>query len=147
MPTSRRAFVSLMAVSGTAGSALLSACLSDGQPTTDADAGNVSAIPVGTLRAIAGNPVMIGRDAGGLYAMTTLCSHAQCDLKSQGTISASGISCACHGSKFDANGLVTGGPASTTLPHFVVTLSATGVVTIHQGQPASASARTAVPVT
>lgn len=108
-------------------------------------AGNVSAVPVGTLKAVGGQPVAIGRDAGGLYSLSLICTHEQCDISSNGDVSASGISCSCHGSKFSANGEVTRGPATTALKHYKVDLAADGSITIQAGTVVDAATRTAVP--
>jgi Rieske Fe-S protein len=108
-------------------------------------AGNVSDLPVGTLRAVEGAPVYIGRDAHGLYAMTTTCPHAGCDMSTDGSVSANGVVCDCHGSRFDANGAVVRGPATTPLVHFAVTVDGTGIVTIEGRAQVSAGVRTSVP--
>ncbi len=141
--TTRREFVRIMAYTGAATPLFAAGCASSGQPTNDVAAGNISAIPVGTLRAISSDPVAIGRDGAGLYAMSTLCTHAQCDMRSNGSVASDGMSCACHRSKFDVNGTPTGGPAQSTLPHFAVSLGSDGAVTIHQSQTVSSGTRTA----
>lgn len=107
-------------------------------------AGNVADLPVGTLQAIDGAPAFIGRDERGLYAMTSTCTHEGCDMISDGSVGAGGIDCACHGSRFDANGAVLRGPANSPLTHFKVTLDASGNVTVEGGTTVSASTRTAV---
>ncbi len=103
-------------------------------------AGNVSALPVGTLRAVPGVPACIGHDAQGVYAMTLTCTHAGCDI-SDGTVAASGLVCRCHGSGFDANGAVTNGPATEPLQHFAVSIDAQGILTIHGDMNVGASTR------
>ncbi len=143
--TSRRAFVRIMALSGAATPLLaVSGCASN-QPGNDVNAGNVSAIAIGSMRGISSDPVAIARDVDGLFAMTTLCTHAGCDMRMSGSIAADGMRCACHNSKFDKSGNPTGGPAQSPLQHFNVSIAADGTVTIHQSQSVSASARTAVP--
>ena len=143
--TSRRAFVRIMVASGAATPLLVAGCAaSSGQPTNDVAAGNISAFPVGTLKGMANDPVALGRDSGGLYAMSTLCTHAFCDMRSRGSIVADGMYCNCHGSKFDSNGNPTGGPAPSTLPHFAVSLGSDGAITIHQSQSVSTGTRQAV---
>jgi len=48
------------------------------------------------------------RSEKGFYAISAVCTHLGCitDRAADGT-----FKCPCHGSRFDANGLVTGGPA------------------------------------
>jgi cytochrome b6-f complex iron-sulfur subunit len=131
---SRRFFLRVIAAGGaSAGVCSLGfGCSSPPSATLDApvDAGNVSALPVGTLRAVTGESVAIGRDTGGVYALSTICTHAGCDIATSGTISSSGLDCGCHGSRFDANGAVLNGPATTPLPHFEVTIDTSGDITI-----------------
>jgi Rieske Fe-S protein len=81
-----------------------SACSS--APVSPADlgdlaAGNVSALTVPSLTVLQPMPVRIGRDAGGIYAMTLTCTHAGCDI-GMGTVNPSGLQCPCHGSQYDA---------------------------------------------
>ncbi len=114
-----------------------------GPSSVDTAAGNVSALPVGSLQAV-GNSLCVGRDAGGVYAMSTICTHAGCDISGQGTISSSGLYCACHGSRFDPNGKVTRGPAGSPLQHYSVTVDAQGELTVHPATKVDASARLAV---
>ncbi len=105
-------------------------------------AGSASAFAVGTLEAVPGWPVIIGRDGGGFYAMTSTCTHAGCDMAADGSVGAEGVFCGCHGSRFDANGAVLRGPASAPLAHFKVSIDASGSVTIDGNTKVSASTRT-----
>ncbi len=103
--------------------------------------GKLADYPVGALKGIAGWSLIVARDGAGLYAMSSLCTHAGCDMV--GDVSAQGIFCQCHGSSFDANGDVTGGPARSPLSHFSVKVDATGAITVDGTHPVAASTRTA----
>ena len=105
--TSRREFVRILVVSGAATPLFATGCISSAQPTNDVAAGNLSSFPVGTLKGMPNDPVALGRDSSGLYAMSTLCTHAYCDMRSNGSIVSDGLFCSCHGSKFDRNGSPT----------------------------------------
>ena len=88
---------------------------------------------------------MIARDAGGVYAMSTICTHEQCDINGgSGTISNTELVCTCHDSRFDPNGNVTSGPASGQLKHYLVTIDAAGEITITAGSAVSGTTRVAV---
>lgn len=104
---------------------------------------NVRDVPVGTL-GVARPGVLLGRDPGGLYAMTAICTHNQCDLTVYGTFDASGISCMCHGSRYSTNGQAVGGPAIDPLKHYKVTVTSDGSITIDAATVVDASARTEV---
>ena len=68
------------------------------------------------LHIVAGSKVLVGRDDQGLYALTSICPHEFCDMDSKqggqpvGTVTAQGITCNCHNSKFDALGNALSGP-------------------------------------
>ena len=63
-----------------------------------------------TLTPVAGKHVAIGRDGGGIYAMTLVCTHSGCDIAG-GAVSFAGLVCPCHGSRYNNQGQVTLGPA------------------------------------
>jgi Rieske Fe-S protein len=142
---SRRYFLKVFVVGAATSASLLNACSStaNGQPEPIGDiaAGNVSALQVGEVKAVPGSPVFIGRDNSGVYAMTTTCTHMGCDLAS-GTISATTITCMCHGSQFDLDGAVVKGPANGSLVHYAVTVASDGSLTVHGGTTVDASTRT-----
>ena len=119
------------------------ACGAETGPALDPliDAGNQSSLSVGTLRPIAGKGVAIGRDAGGIYAMSLICTHAGCDISLDGSVSGGSVQCFCHGSVFDGQGIVLRGPAGSPLPHLVVTADDSGELTIHGDQTTSPSTR------
>jgi Rieske Fe-S protein len=88
--------------------------------------------------------VCIGRDAQGVYAMTLTCTHEGCDMGTEGSVSASGVVCDCHGSRFDVDGAVTQGPATSALQHFAVTVDAAGALTIDGATTVASSVRLTV---
>ncbi|MFV0389661.1 MAG: ubiquinol-cytochrome c reductase iron-sulfur subunit [Pyrinomonadaceae bacterium] len=61
--------------------------------------------------------VAVFRDAGGVYAISTICTHLGCIVKT----SKDGFDCPCHGSGFTADGTVRKGPAPKPLPWLKVT--------------------------
>ena len=124
--------------------AAASACSSAGvgpAQVGDVPAGNVSQLAVGSLQKVGIEPVCIGRDKAGVYAMTLTCTHAGCDMGQNGSVSGQGLFCGCHGSVFDANGNVVRGPATQPLDHFAVTADASGNLTVRGGQIVDAGQR------
>jgi Rieske Fe-S protein len=149
--SSRRRFLEVVAAGGAA-AFVLPACGSSNTssggaaPTNvgDVQAGSAQGTTVGMLQTVGTQPVALGRDAGGLYAMTLTCTHAGCNMAASGTVAPSGIVCSCHGSEFDANGEVTRGPASAPLAHFEVAVDTSGNVVVHTATVVDSSTRTPV---
>jgi Rieske Fe-S protein len=59
-----------------------------------------------------GRAVAIFRDDEGVHAVSTICTHLGCVVKT----APDGFECPCHGSRFTADGAVTKGPAPRALP-------------------------------
>ena len=55
--------------------------------------------------------VAVFRDAEGVYAISTICTHLGCVVKP----GAAGFECPCHGSRFKPDGAVAKGPAPRPL--------------------------------
>lgn len=104
---------------------------------TGTNAGAVSSYPQGTWKKV--GAFIIGHDANGLFAFSTVCTHNGCSI---GAPSATGATqCPCHGARFDGNGNVTAGPASSPLPHFALSVC-NGQVFVNTNTTVSASTRT-----
>lgn len=104
-------------------------------------AGKISDITVGTLKVI--NNAVLARDSGGLYAMSSICTHQGCAVLASGAATA-GLNCPCHGSAFDQNGAVTHGPAPSPLEHYQVDLASNGAITIRGEITVASTTRTPV---
>jgi len=146
---SRRYFLKVLAVGAATSAGALSACSGSnggGQAEAfgDVSAGNISALAVGQVKAVPGAPAFIGRDANGVYAMTTTCTHQGCDMSTGVSSSNQRIICQCHNSVFSFNGDVEMGPASSPLDHFKVDIATDGTITVHGGATVASSVRTAV---
>lgn len=85
-------------------------------------------LPPGEAFVPPGRAVAIYKDPAGIYAVSTICTHLGCVVKSN----AEGFECPCHGSRFSANGDVTKGPAPRALPWLKVSVSG-GAVTVDEG--------------
>jgi cytochrome b6-f complex iron-sulfur subunit len=82
--------------------------------------------PPGTRIARDVERVCIVREGNKIAAISTTCTHLGCIV----AIADTGFACPCHGSHYDQDGNVTGGPAPKPLPWFQVTLAPNGDVVI-----------------
>jgi nitrite reductase/ring-hydroxylating ferredoxin subunit len=87
------------------------------QTTTDAKAA-LLATPDGTTRDYRNLGFFLLKDAAGIYAMTTICTHMGCTV---GLPVGTRITCPCHGSQYDLGGGNQLGPATVPLVHYQVT--------------------------
>ncbi len=88
-------------------------------------------LPPGTAFVPPGRSVAVFRGAGGVYAVSLICTHLGCVVKQ----SAAGFDCPCHGSKFAPDGAVTKGPAPKALPWLAVKRTGAGSYIIDEGKP------------
>ena len=69
-------------------------------------------LPEGEAFIPPGRNVAVFRDGEGIFAISTVCTHLGCIVKT----SANGFDCPCHGSGFKKDGTVRKGPAPKPLP-------------------------------
>src|SRR5215471_5594657 len=141
--TTRRRFLAVVSTGTVATLAACSGANGGVGPDSfgDVSAGLVTNLPVGAVKAIAGAPAAVARDAQGVYALTLTCTHNGCTVSVIGLPPNISLRCPCHGSQFDANGGVKQGPAQDPLVHFAVDIDAAGNITVHGGQQVDASVR------
>lgn len=84
-------------------------------------------LPEGEAFIPPGRNVAVFRDAEGVFAISTVCTHLGCIVKT----SAAGFDCPCHGSGFQKDGTVRKGPAPKPLPWLKVSNSG-GTLTIDE---------------
>jgi len=70
--------------------------------------------------------ILLRTPKGELKAYRQTCTHLGCAVGAADT----GFACPCHGSRFDQDGNVTGGPAPRPLPWFQVTLAPNGEIEV-----------------
>ena len=78
--------------------------------------------PPGTRITLESRRICVVREGTKLAAVSTTCTHLGCIVG----LSDTGFACPCHGSRFDQDGNVTGGPAPKPLPWYKVTLAPNG---------------------
>ena len=76
-------------------------------------------LPPGEAFIPADRAVAVFRDGDGVYAISTICTHLGCVVKSH----AEGFECPCHGSRFTPEGAVAKGPAPRPLTWLKVTVA------------------------
>lgn len=128
--SNRRTFLTWLSSVGLFGSAVLSAFsnlvfikprATYGQPQRFS-IGKPDEYPPGTRISLDQRRVCIVREGSKVAAISTTCTHLGCIVG----LSDTGFACPCHGSRFDTDGNVTGGPAPRPLPWFKVTLAPNG---------------------
>ena len=92
---------------------------------------------VGTETRFEKENVYLFRDTEGIYAVSSVCTHLGCTVAR----STEGFGCPCHGSKFDSNGKVTGGPAPRALPWLEVGRAADGQLVVYDDREVAAGTR------
>ncbi len=100
-------------------------------------AGPPDAFPDGGLTPLPQKPVLIGRDEGGLFALSAICTHLGCTV----TPGSEGLTCPCHGSRFSTDGANLSGPAPRPLPHLALTFNDDGLVEVDLSQAVAPHSR------
>ena len=95
-----------------------------GACTPRAAAGPAAAIAIGQAKQLTSGSYtfFLCRDAGGLFAVSAICSHASCVVRRQ----AARFYCPCHGATYDLNGQRPTAPALVPLDHYAVCLDGDG---------------------
>ncbi len=98
------------------------------EPPTVFRAGSPADYPDGTVRFNHEHRAYVIGGAGGIYALSAVCTHLGCITR---YVSDEGvIACPCHGSRFDLEGNVIHGPAPRALPWLEVKADATGALVV-----------------
>lgn len=139
-PGSRRGFLQVL------GASALVSCLHPAEkPTGRLQIGNVKDLDTaGSFKLSDAESVAVFRDDGGLYAMTLVCTHEQCDMRTYGKVTADQLTCNCHGSVFDPDGNVKNGPAEKPLDHYLVEVETNGDIFVNADKTVPAETRVAM---
>ena len=135
----RRRMLAWLSSVGLAGSAVLAVVsnlvffkprVTYGQPAKF-QIGKPEEYPPGTRIAREAERICIVREGNRVAAISTTCTHLGCSV----SISDTGFACPCHGSRYDQDGNVTGGPAPKALPWFKVSLAPNGEIEVDKNAP------------
>lgn len=86
--------------------------------------------PAGAAFLPPGRSAAVFRDAEGVFALTRVCTHLGCIVKSE----ADGFHCPCHGSRFAPDGSVVKGPAPKALAWLAVSRVAPGTYLVDEAK-------------
>jgi cytochrome b6-f complex iron-sulfur subunit len=84
--------------------------------------GPASAYPAGTIKVFSDQRIRVISTPTGVAAMSLICTHLGCVVSEN----SDGFHCPCHGSKFDLEGYVLGGPAPRALHWLPISRAADG---------------------
>ena len=102
------------------------------EPPTRFSVGRFEDIAVGTLLVLPEQKIYVAHTPAGFFAMSAVCTHLGCMTRY--LAGQDGISCPCHGSRFDLAGRVTDGPAPLPLMRFHLSAS-DGELVVDAGRP------------
>lgn len=92
------------------------------EPSTRIRLGKPENFPLGSVTRVEAAQAFVFSGDDGIHVISSVCTHLGCIVSH----SEEGMRCPCHGSAFDAQGRVTGGPAPRDLPWLEVVQSADG---------------------
>ncbi len=95
-------------------------------PPTLIRAGKPDDYKEGIKEVMADERIAVVRDKRGFAAISITCTHLGCTVQT----SDAGYECPCHGSQYDNDGFVTGGPAPRPLDWYQVSVAPNGELEI-----------------
>jgi cytochrome b6-f complex iron-sulfur subunit len=130
----RRTFLTTLGLGGVGFSALIAGIGNlmylkpavDYGPPMVVRAGRPEEYKEGIKETLENERVVILRDKKGFAAISVTCTHLGCTVRT----SDAGFECPCHGSQFDNDGFVTGGPAPRPLDWYQVSIAPNGEIEI-----------------
>jgi Rieske Fe-S protein len=111
--------------------------LAEGSCSGTVSGGIASAVVAGSPVYISSSKIYVCRDAMGLYAMSSACTHQGCKL----TAEATEFYCNCHGATFNLNGEAPTSPAHKALSHYALCVNSAGDIEINPSEVVDPSTR------
>lgn len=90
--------------------------------------GDPAQFAVGTTTRVDTGNFFLFRDDQGFHAISSVCTHLGCIVAHQDS---EGFACPCHGSRFNEEGNVVGGPAPAGLPWLEIALAPDGQLQVN----------------
>jgi cytochrome b6-f complex iron-sulfur subunit len=145
-PVERRDFLGMTALASAAGAIGVAALGAARLPMPSVFPESNSRVKLGPVErflstqitAVPDQRLWIYVDGDGLFAISAVCTHLGCLVSSNGD---EGFFCPCHGSRFDARGKVTGGPAPKALMYLELSLSPDGQLVVDKQKTVAADVR------
>ncbi|GAB4296340.1 MAG: Rieske (2Fe-2S) protein [Myxococcota bacterium] len=103
------------------------------EPSQQSRLGSPSDFAEGSVTFIPSAKVFLHHAEDGFFAISSTCTHLGCIISKND----SGFACPCHGSVFDKDGKVKGGPAPRALPWFELSLSPEGTLIVDRSRTVS----------
>jgi len=97
------------------------------EPPSRFPIGRPDDFPPGSVVFLPRERLFVFNSPSGFYTVSSVCTHLGCNVRH---VEGNGFACPCHGSRFDADGLVARGPAPLPLPWFGLSLSARGELVV-----------------
>lgn len=140
MEMNRRDFVSAAAAAAAGIGILAGACGSAKAQTATQPAPDAAPLDVGLKTDFSkdgpvmtwemDNHIIIVREDGKIYALSSKCTHKGCDIDD----TSGSFACGCHGSTFGYDGKVTMGPARKSLNRYGISVNAAGHVLVDKSK-------------
>ena len=111
LKVSTNSLLALAGVLGIAGMIRFLGYQADPTPQSDFDIGSADNFPKGSRTVLLHIPALVIHDKNGLRAISLACTHLGCLIEERNF----GFECPCHSSRFDREGVVLKGPASSNL--------------------------------
>lgn len=96
-------------------------------PKTEFDLGPASDYPPGSRTVIPEVPALLLHNPEGFISLSLICTHLGCTVWQD----SDGLTCPCHGSRFNEQGIVVQGPAKKPLASLRVELIPSGHLILH----------------
>jgi menaquinol-cytochrome c reductase iron-sulfur subunit len=102
-------------------------------PPTKLNLGPLERFAPGLATFVESARVFVKRDDEGVRAMSAVCTHLGCTVREEGD----GFLCPCHGSRYDKEGKVQGGPAPAPLAFYSLAEDGKKHLVVDLGRPVS----------